>query len=284
MLTVCSMGLTPQQIADYEELGFVPSIGVLTSEEVRYYRARLEETWVRLGTRVTRADGLHLYFDWAWALATHPRLLDCLEELLGPNIVLKHTRVLYKRAGSGAWVGWHQDGFTERLSDRCAPAVWMGLTDATVENGCLRVVPHSHRNGLLPHFSRVDRDDLAHSHAGTASPASLLDSNGLSVTMTSAPTGLEPPYDVEMRAGQMSFHHPLLLHGSNPNRSAEPRIGLSATFATFESQKAGVPVALARGAFATGQSFQIISPPPARPLEDAVAAYLASGRQILCEI
>ena len=69
---------------------------------------------------------------------------------------------------------------------------------------------------------------------------------GLSVTVTSVPTGQEPPYDVEMRAGQMSFHHPLLLHGSNPNRLAEPRIGLSATFSTLESQKGGLPTAIVR--------------------------------------
>src|SRR5215469_4172073 len=244
MLTFGSKGLTPEEIANYEELGFVQSIGVLTSDEVRYYRARLEETWGKLGTRVTRADGLHLYFDWAWALATHPRLLDCLQELLGPNIVLKHTRVFYKHAGSEAWVGWHQDGFTERLNHRCAPAIWMGLTEATVENGCLRVVPQSHRIGLLPHFSRIDREDLASSYAGTPGPASLLDSNELSVKLASVPTGLEPPHDLEMCAGEMSFHHPLLLHGSNPNRSAGPRIGLSATFSTPELQKAGVPTAL----------------------------------------
>src|SRR5262249_11027592 len=102
--------LTSAQMAGYEELGFVHSVPTLTAEEVRYYRDHVEKTWSALGGRVTRADGLHLFFPWAWDLATHPRLLDCLEDLLGPAIILRHTRIFYKYAQSVAWVGWHQDG------------------------------------------------------------------------------------------------------------------------------------------------------------------------------
>ena len=94
--------LTSEQMAGYEELGFVHSVPILTPEEVRYYRDHVDETWSALGGRVTRADGLHLFFRWAWDLATHPRLLDCLEDLLGPVILLRHTRIFYKYAQSSA--------------------------------------------------------------------------------------------------------------------------------------------------------------------------------------
>ena len=57
-----------------------------------------------------------MFFCWAWDLATHPRALDCLEDLLGPVIILRHTRIFYKYGQSAAQVNWHQDGYTENLS------------------------------------------------------------------------------------------------------------------------------------------------------------------------
>src|SRR5262249_26745653 len=164
--------LTSEQMAGYEELGFVHSVPILTPEEVPYYRDHVEKTWSALGGLVTRADGLHLFFRWAWDLATHPRLLDCLEDLLGPVILLRHTRIFYKYARSAAWVGWHQDGNTEQLSDAQVPAIWLGLTDATVENGCLRVVPRSHRLGMLSHRSRQTHHDLASTSMSGPEPGS----------------------------------------------------------------------------------------------------------------
>jgi hypothetical protein len=266
----------------YQEFGFVHSVSILTPEEVRYYRDQLEETWSAFGGRVTRADGLHLFFGWAWDLATHPRLLDCLEELLGPVIILRHTRIFYKYGRSPAWVGWHQDGHTERLSDAQVPAIWLGLTDATVENGCLRVVPRSHRVGTLLHRVRLTHHDLASSSMcdrdlGFADG----DDNELSVKLAKLPEGLDAPFDVVMKAGEMSFHHPLALHGSNPNTSAEPRIGLSATYCTPGLPRDGTGVALVRGSAGPEPCAPLASRPADLALDEAVAAYRASGRQLL---
>jgi ectoine hydroxylase-related dioxygenase (phytanoyl-CoA dioxygenase family) len=274
--------LTSEQIASYEELGFVQSIPVLTPDEVLHFRDCIEKTWKALGGRVTRADGLHLYFRWAWELASHRRLLDCMEDLLGPNILLKHTRLFYKYGNSAAWVGWHQDGVTERLTDGCAPAIWLGLTEATIENGCLRVIPRSHRVGILAHYSRRDQVNVASSDTKIQEPTNLVpDENELSVKLARVPEGLDPPFDVVMSSGEMSFHHPVLLHGSNPNLSAEPRIGLSATYATPDLHKSAAAVAVVRGSLRPHDRFDLVHEPPAQSLENAATAYLASGRQIL---
>jgi hypothetical protein len=263
-------------------LGFVHSVPILTPEEVRYYRDHVEKTWSAFGGRVTRADGLHLFFPWAWDLVTHPRLLDCLEDLLGPVIILRHTRIFYKYGRSPAWVGWHQDGYKEHLSDAQVPAIWLGLTDATVENGCLRVVPRSHRVGMLSHRLRQTRHDLANSSLSDREPGFADgDDNELSVKLAQVPEGLEPPFDVVMKAGEMSVHHPLALHGSNPNTSAEPRIGLSATYSTPGLHRNGTAVALVRGSVVPQQGVPLSSKPADLPLEEAVAAYRASGRQTL---
>jgi len=179
-------------------------------------------------------------------------------------------------------VGWHQDGSTEHLSDAHVPAIWLGLTKATVENGCLRVVPRSHRLGMLSHRSRLTHHDLASSSMSGPEPGSGAgEDHDPSVKPAKLPEGLDTPFDVVMAAGEMSFHHPLALHGSNPNASAEPRIGLSATYSTPGLYRNGTAVALVRGSVGPDPMFPLSSKPANLPLEEAAAAYRSSGRQLL---
>jgi len=275
--------LTNQQLADYGELGFLHSIPILSEDEVGHYRAEVEKTRQAIGGRVTRLDAVHLFFRWAWELSTHPRLLDCLEQLLGPNILLKSTRVFYKYERSSSYVGWHQDGITESLEDARAPAVWLGLTAATVENGCLRVVPRSHSLGLLQHDSNPDLDPLP----GTDTSAqvqswSRVHGNDLSGRIARVPADLDAPFDLVMRPGELSIHHPVILHGSNPNLSAESRIGLSASYSAPELYNGRKAVVWVRGDDSRDHHpFEVIDKPPAATFEEAVAAYCASDRQIL---
>lgn len=253
--------LTHKQLTNYDELGFVDSIPILSEGEVLHFRAEVEETCQALGGRVTRLDGSHLFFRWAWDLSTHPRVLDCMEQLLGPNILLKSTRLFYKFGHSASFVGWHQDGITERLEDAQVPAIWLGLTPATLENGCLRVVPRSHRLGLIPHADRPNCDNLT-------------------TQGSTAQIRIESAYDIVMQPGEMSLHHPLMLHASNANRSPEPRIGFTATYSTSTLTSSRTAVAWVRGD-GPRACFQMIDKPPELSLEDAVAAYRAGDHQML---
>jgi hypothetical protein len=253
--------LTHEQLSEYDELGFLHSIPVLSPAEVAQFRAEIEETCRALGGRVTRLDGPHLFFRWAWDLSTHPRVLDCMEQLIGPNILLKSTRLFYKFGNSDSFVGWHQDGITETLTEAHVPAIWLGLTPATAENGCLRVVPRSHRLGLIPHADRPNPDNLTTQGA-------------------TAQVEIDAPRDIVMHAGEMSVHHPLMLHASNPNRSGESRIGFSATYSTPALTASRTAVAWVRGD-GPRDRFRIIDKPPARSIEQAVAAYQRADHQIL---
>jgi non-haem Fe2+, alpha-ketoglutarate-dependent halogenase len=253
--------LTHEQLTEYDELGFLHSIPILSPDEVARFRAEIEETCRALGGRVTRLDAPHLYFRWAWELSTHPRVLDCMEQLIGPNVLLKSTRLFYKFGNSDSFVGWHQDGITEALKDADVPAIWLGLTSATAENGCLRVVPRSHRLGLIPHADRPNPDNLTTQGA-------------------TAQVKIDAPQDVVMQAGEMSLHHPLMLHASNPNRSGESRIGFSATYSTPALTTSRTAVAWVRGD-GPRDRFRIIDQPPARSIEAAVAAYQRADHQIL---
>lgn len=253
--------LTDKQLMDYEELGYLHSIPVLSPGEVVYFREAIEETCRALGGKVTRLDGPHLFFRWAWDLSTHPRVLDCMEQLIGPDVLLKSTRLFYKFAKSDSFVGWHQDGITEELRDAHVPAIWLGLTPATAENGCLRVVPRSHRLGLIPHADRPNPDNLTTEGA-------------------TAQVKIDSPQDVEMQAGEMSLHHPLMLHASNPNRSGESRIGFSATYSSPALTASRSSVAWVRGD-GPGDRFKIVNKPPLCSIEAAAAAYANANQQIL---
>jgi ectoine hydroxylase-related dioxygenase (phytanoyl-CoA dioxygenase family) len=274
--------LTNQQLADYEELGFLHSIPILSQDEVDYYRAQVEKTCQAIGNRVTRLNALHLFFRWAWELSSHPRLLDCLEQILGPNIVLKSTRVFYKYGRSASYVGWHQDGITEKLEDARAPAIWLGLTAATVENGCLRVVPRSHRYGLLQHDSSPDLEPLPGASKTTVESWFRAHGDELSGRITRVPTDLDSRFDLVMQPGEMSIHHPVILHGSNSNLSTEPRIGLSASYSTPELYNGRSAVVWVRGdGHRDYPHLEAIGEPPTATFDEEVAAYCASDRQTL---
>ena len=266
--------LTDKHLADYEELGFLHSIPILSSAEVDYYRAEIERTCEAIGGRVTRMDGLHLFFRWAWDLSTHPRLLDCVEQLVGPNILLTSTRLFYKHGRTASYVGWHQDGITQRLENGRAPAIWLGLTTATVENGCLRVVPRSHHLGLLHHDSSPELPPLPDAEKSFED----WPQTELSRRITEVPPDYDQPFDVVMRAGEMSIHHPVILHGSNPNLSPEPRIGLSASYTIPELCNNPKAVVWVRG---DDSSKFKVEGPPAATFEEAVAAYRADERRTL---
>jgi non-haem Fe2+, alpha-ketoglutarate-dependent halogenase len=253
--------LTHEQLLEYEELGFLHSIPILSADEIAQFRSAIERTCRLLGGRVTRLDAPHLFFRWAWELSTHPRVLDCMEQLIGANILLKSTRLFYKFGNSSSFVGWHQDGITEALKDAHVPAIWLGLTSATAENGCLRVVPRSHRLGLIPHADRPNPDNLTTQGA-------------------TAQVEIDAPQDVVMQAGEMSLHHPLVLHASNPNQSDESRIGFSATYSTPALTASRTAVAWVRGD-GPRERFRIVDRPPARSLEEAVFAYRQADHQIL---
>jgi len=247
--------LTDEQLSEYEELGFIQSIPILSKEEVAAYRTEIDKACDAIGGRVSRINAAHLFFRWAWELSAHQRVLDCMEQLLGPNIMLKSTRLFYKHAGTASFVGWHQDGITERVEGGYLPSIWLGLTAATTENGCLRVVPRSHRLGLIPHANRPHPDNLT--------------TQGVT-----AQTQIESAHDVVMRPGEMSVHHPLVLHASTENSSAEPRIGFTATYSTPALRSSLTPIVWVRGD-GPRDCFELIDGPPPTSMKDALAAYRA---------
>ncbi|MFT4927438.1 MAG: non-heme Fe2+,alpha-ketoglutarate-dependent halogenase [Phenylobacterium sp.] len=252
--------ISTAQLAHYHQLGYVDSVGVLTAAEVDYFRHQFDQTCALLGGNVIRMDGAHELLHWVWQLSTHPALLGSMEKLLGPDIILKSTRFFYKPANSANFVSWHQDGYIERKNGLAVPTVWLGLTDSTPDNGCLQVIEASHHRGYVAHPKMPNKANMTY--------------DGITAQIDNGKVA-----NIAMAAGFMSLHHPLTVHGSQPNVSSGPRIGFSASYGTPELVTSSTDVAWVRGAknapeiAPESKGLVFIEPPKPCPLPEAVAQY-----------
>ena len=210
--------LTPAQIERYRRDGFVFPVDCLTPEEVRHYRACLEAFEREQGDTFGKLPDLvrsksHLLFTWMDELVRHPRVLDAVESLIGPDILLYHLTSWLKEPGEPSHVSWHQDGTYFGLEPFEQVTAWIALTDATEEMGCVRIIPGSQAIGQRP-------------HKDTAIPGNLL-SRGQTIDH---PLDYTKYVTMPLRAGQVSLHHTHVVHSSRPNRTDRRRIGIGVSY------------------------------------------------------
>ncbi len=203
------------------ERGFLPVVDVLAPEEAIRCRAQFDalERDVGRDTAEIRILDRHLDVEFVWRLATHPRVLDAVAAVLGPDVLLLASNFFCKYPADERgerFVAWHQDVTYWGLEPARAITAWIAIDDADVENGCMSVVPGSHRLGILEHGKSGRAGNLL--SINQAVPDGLVD-EGRAVSMP-------------LRAGQMSLHDGMLLHGSHPNRSSRRRCGLAVRFTT----------------------------------------------------
>jgi non-heme Fe2+,alpha-ketoglutarate-dependent halogenase len=183
-------------------------IPVLTAEEVARYRGEIEALERAEGEPIVRRDSLHEQFAWANELATHPRVAAAVSEILGPEVISWGTLLLRKQPGDPSFVAWHQDGeYAHFLKGAPALSAWIALSDSTPGNGCMRVIPGSHRQ----RFEHTER------HA----PGNLLrQGHEIAVEVDE-----REAVDIVLKAGEMSLHDFNVVHGSRGNPSDAPRTG-----------------------------------------------------------
>jgi len=200
----------------WETDGFVPAVDVLAPGEVAEYRRLFDAVEARVGRERAEVElhDRHLDEEFVWRLATHPRVLDSVEALIGPDILLlgSHFFCKYPAEERGErFVAWHQDVTYWGLEPPFALSAWVAIDDADEANGCMRVIPGSHRAGILAHGTAESAGNLL--SINQAVPAELVDERRA--------------VSLPLRAGQMSLHHGVLLHSSLPNRSTRRRCGLT---------------------------------------------------------
>ena len=252
-------------VDQYREEGYYFPIDVLDADEVAANRARLEAFEAGQGQPVhgPQRSKSHLLFKWVDDLMRHPRILDAVEDLIGPDLLCWNTIFWIKEAQSPSFVSWHQDVRYWGLDTSELVTAWVALSPATEESGCMRVLPGSHREEVLPHRDEYHDDNL------------LTRGQEIAVEVDESKT-----VSMALAPGQASLHNVGLAHASGPNRTDDRRIGVSMHYiSTRTRQTVGGwdSAALVRGEDRYGHFHP--APVPSRDLDpDAVAFHeRASG-------
>ncbi|MDA4123163.1 MAG: phytanoyl-CoA dioxygenase family protein [Thaumarchaeota archaeon] len=172
------------------------------------------------------------------ATAKNPKILDVVEELLGPNIMVFGDQFFVKPAKIGVEKPYHQDHAYFFVEPKNIVTCWIALEDATVENGCLHFIPGSHRVGLIDHSEKWmvgDREDMQ-------VPESAID--------------LSKEVAAPLKSGSASFHHSMILHKSGPNKSPHPRWGWAISYMSSDSTWAGPPGKKPKYRLVRGKAFR----------------------------
>ena len=204
--------LTREQVSAFNRDGYLKGIRIFGDGEIagirRYFDDLLARTLAAGGDSYSIATA-HLRYGRVYDLLTDRRIVACVADLLGANVIGWGSHFFCKMPGDGKRVSWHQDASYWPLTPSKVVTAWVAIDDATVENACMRYIPGSHLLGHLT-YSLSENDE----------------SNVLNQSVTDAES-LGEPVDVELKAGEISIHSDLLLHGSEANQSDRRRCGLT---------------------------------------------------------
>ncbi len=165
----------------------------------------------------------HLLFTWLNDVIRHPRILDAIEDVIGPNILCWGSSFFIKEPRNPGFVSWHQDSTYWGLDPADVVTAWVAFSDSTAANGAMRVIPGTHKMDQVPHND-------------TFRPENLL-SRGQEIMVE---VDDKQAAMLELAAGEMSLHHVRLIHGSDPNPSDQRRIGYAIRYIpTYVRQVAG---------------------------------------------
>src|SRR3954452_15242839 len=203
--------LSEAAVADYNRLGYHFPVRAFTPAEADALLAKLRATEAKLGGKLTGRMNQkpHLLFPWVCDVVRHPAVLDAAESVLGPNLLCWSSQFFMKGARDPAYVSWHQDGTYWGLSSPDVVTAWIAFTPSVPESGNMRVVPATHLS-KVPHTDTFAQDNLL--------------SRGQEVTVQVREADA---VDITLQPGEMSLHHVLIVHGSEPNRADCPRIGMA---------------------------------------------------------
>ena len=201
--------LSDQQIKFYNEKGYIAPIDVLSIQEANEIREEIEtieKKWPNALEGLGR-NYVHMISPVFNNVCINNKILDAVESVIGKNILICGTTLFIKNANEKGFVSFHQDAKYIGLEPHNWVTAWIAVTNSNEENGCMRMWPGSHKEDLKNHEQKFDEDNL------------------LTRGQTIANVPIEETEPVVLKAGQMSLHHPTVIHGSGLNRSNDRRIG-----------------------------------------------------------
>ena len=225
---------------DYRDKGYYFPLRAVPEAKARAIRDSLEtfETLHGGPLKAQYRQKTHLLFPFLSQLIREPAILDVVERIVGPDILVWQTAFFIKEAGADGFVSWHQDSTYWGLSEPEVVTAWVALSPSTKESGCVRVVPGTHLLDQVPHTE-------------TKAAANLL-TRGQEIAVAVDESKV---VDMPLKPGEMSLHHIRTFHASNPNRSNDRRIGFAIRYIPTrirQTQMGGDSATLVRGSDAYG--------------------------------
>ena len=217
--------LTTAQVEAFRRNGYHFPVRVISTAQAGEYRQKLEEFEFEHGLimKTPYRTKPHMVFKWVNELIRNPRIVDTVEDILGPNLLVWGTSFFIKEPNDPAYVSWHQDSTYWGLSHPDIVTAWVALTVSDLPNGAMRVVPGTHLKDQMPH-----RDTFAENNLLTRGQEVAVEVQG------------ENAVDLTLEPGEMSLHHVRIVHGSEPNRAAYRRVGLAIRYVpTYVRQTEG---------------------------------------------
>lgn len=266
MMKLESGFLTLKQKQQYWEDGYLFPLQVVSPAQADNWRMQLEaleRKWLDNGLPLPlntyKRVNAQCVMPLACEIGLHPAILDVVEGVLGPDIMLYSTEFFIKEPQTAHVVTMHQDltywGMGE--IDGLVTA-WLALSDVTTQTGCMDFVQGSHKNPILPHEDTFDANNLL--------------SRGQEIAVDVAD---EDKVAVELAPGQLSLHHGLTIHGSGPNAGDDRRIGVAIRYLTphIKKQAGGLDYAIPARGDCVGKSFGIYTAPKRDFAPDALEVY-----------
>jgi len=203
--------LSEAQIADYEEHGFVAPIDIFDPAEARALRDQLTQDEAQWPDKLAGADrnNAHYVLPVLDQITHDSRILDAVEDIIGPNILVAGTTLFIKDPETSGFISWHQDARYIGLEPHDWVTGWVALSDVNLDNGCMQMIPGTHKAPLVDHVDTYDEENL------------------LTRGQTVPDVDEDAAVPIIMKAGQLSLHHPRIVHGSGPNLSQHRRIGFA---------------------------------------------------------
>jgi len=251
-------------VSAFRANGYYFPLRALSAAEAASYRQRLQAHESATGGPLKREyrQKTHLLFTWLAGLVRHPSILDAIEPLLGPDLLVWQSTFFIKEAHDPGFVTWHQDSTYWGLSEPEVVTAWVALSASTLESGCVRVIPGTHRLDQMPHIETAGANNLL--------------TRGQEVAVEVDEAAAVP---MPLRPGEFSLHHIRTFHNSEPNRSNDRRIGFAIRYIPTrirQTQIRGDSATLAHGEDRYGH-FELES----TPTEDLSAQAIAYHAEIM---
>ena len=201
--------LNSNQLKQYDDLGYISPINVLSKSEALEARNEIELIEKKLPNEIDKSGryNVHLISPKLDSIVHNSKILDAVECIIGKNILVCSTTLFIKNPNEKGFVSYHQDAKYIGLEPHNWVTAWVAITDSNEENGCMRMWSGSHKDNLKEHDQKFNEGNLL--------------TRGQ--TVKNVP-GLET-IPLVLEAGQMSLHHPTVVHGSELNKSNDRRIG-----------------------------------------------------------